>query len=186
MSTPELTPTSYVVLGLLDLGGPATSYDLKQAAAATVGHFWSFPHTQLYTEPRRLAEAGLVEVEEEEGGRRRRTYTITSAGREALAAWLAEPVAGDLEIRDVGLLQLFLHRGHERDGLVALARAQEEAHRGILATYEEMESAAEQSDAGDSPQRAALRLGLAVERAYVDFWGGLAAEPPVVRDAAPG
>jgi PadR family transcriptional regulator AphA len=176
VSTPDLTPTSHVVLGLLALGGPATSYDLKQRAAATVGHFWSFPHTQLYTEPRRLAEAGLVHEDQEEGGRRRRTYTLTDAGRAALDAWLAEPVAGDLEIRDVGLLQLFLSAGDDRDGLVRLADAQARAHRRTLTTYEEMDAAADV--AGDTPQRAALRLGLAIERTYVRFWEDLAADPP--------
>lgn len=182
MSTPELTPTSYVVLGLLVLGGPATSYDLKQTAAATIGHFWTFPHTQLYTEPRRLAEAGLVEEDQERGGRRRRTYTVTAAGRAALDAWLAEPVAGEREIRDVGLLQLFLSSGEDATALVRLAEAQAAAHRDTLATYEAMEAAA--GDARDTPQRAALRLGLAIERAYVGFWEELAASPPAAGAAS--
>lgn len=176
MSTPDLTPTSYVVLGLLELGGPATSYDLKQAAAASVGHFWTFPHTQLYTEPRRLAELGLVGEEQEPGGRRRRTYTLTVAGREALDAWLAEPVAGALEIRDVGLLQLFLNPGEDRGSLARLAAAQVAAHRATLATYRDMADAAEAAGTGDTPQVAALRLGLAIEHAYVAFWGDLAGE----------
>ncbi|MBW3657492.1 MAG: PadR family transcriptional regulator [Actinobacteria bacterium] len=173
MSTVELTPTSYVVLGLLALGGPATSYDLKQLVAGTVGHFWSFPHTQLYTEPRRLAALGLVDEEQEEGGRRRRTYTLTAAGRRELEAWLAEPVAGELEIRDVGLLQLFLHTGDDPASIARLAEVQAEAHRATLATYEEMAAAAEASGAPDTPQTAALRLGLAIERAYVTFWDDL-------------
>jgi hypothetical protein len=53
----ELTTTSYIVLGLLSFSGPATPYDLKQMVAATVGHFWSLPHSQLYSEPTRLARA---------------------------------------------------------------------------------------------------------------------------------
>ena len=44
---------------MIDVLGTATPYDLKRAAAAGVGHFWSLPHTQLYSEPARLAEAGL-------------------------------------------------------------------------------------------------------------------------------
>ena len=56
----ELTPTSYIVLGLLSLSGEATPYDLKQMVTATVGHFWSLPHSQLYAEPTRLARAGYV------------------------------------------------------------------------------------------------------------------------------
>ena len=58
--------------------------------ADSVGHFWSFPHSQLYAEPARLAEAGLLTVEQEDGGRRRRRYSIAADGQEALQAWLAE------------------------------------------------------------------------------------------------
>jgi len=50
------------------LRGPSTPYDLKRFVQLSVGNFWPFPHTQLYAEPARLAEAGLLE----ETGRRRR------------------------------------------------------------------------------------------------------------------
>ena len=59
MSTERLTPTSYLVLGLLAREGPSTPYDLEQHVRATLGNFWSFPHTLLYSEPPRLAALGL-------------------------------------------------------------------------------------------------------------------------------
>ena len=49
----QLTQTSYVVLGLVEQAGEATPYDLKQIVAATVGKFFSIPHSQLYAEPER-------------------------------------------------------------------------------------------------------------------------------------
>ena len=55
----QLTQTSYVVLGLVEQAGEATPYDLKQIVAATVGSFFSIPHSQLYAEPERLARRGL-------------------------------------------------------------------------------------------------------------------------------
>src|SRR5688572_20466911 len=71
MSTePRLGPTSYLVLGIVALRGPSTPYDLKRFVQLTVGNFWPFPHTQLYAEPARLAEAGLLEETREETGRR--------------------------------------------------------------------------------------------------------------------
>ncbi|MDQ3741897.1 MAG: PadR family transcriptional regulator, partial [Actinomycetota bacterium] len=88
---PRLTPVSYMVLGLLENAGEATPYQLKQFAARSVGNFWSIQHAQLYTEPERLAKAGLLAEQREEGGRRRRTYSLTDAGRDALAAWRAAP-----------------------------------------------------------------------------------------------
>ena len=51
----RLTPVSYIVLGLIDAAGEATPYQLKTAAAASVGNLWSVQHAQLYSEPERLA-----------------------------------------------------------------------------------------------------------------------------------
>ena len=45
------------MLGLLEMSGEATPYELKQAVAVTLGSFWSVQHAQLYSEPERLAKA---------------------------------------------------------------------------------------------------------------------------------
>ena len=68
----RLGPVSYLVLGIVALRGPSTPYDLKRFVQLSIGHFWPFPHTQLYAEPARLADAGLLEEMREESGRRRR------------------------------------------------------------------------------------------------------------------
>ena len=54
------TPTSYIVLGLLEARGESTPYDLKRAVAASLTNFWSLQHAQLYTEPTRLTAAGYL------------------------------------------------------------------------------------------------------------------------------
>ena len=90
VSTARLSHTSYLVLGLVAGLGAATPYELKQMVNASLGHFWPFPHSQLYSEPERLAELGLLQVEQESSGRRRKRYSITGAGREALTAWLKD------------------------------------------------------------------------------------------------
>jgi DNA-binding PadR family transcriptional regulator len=74
----ELTQTSYTVLGLISMAGEPTPYDLKQLVAISVGNFWSIPHSQLYAEPDRLADAGYLTVRRESGGRRRKHYKLTS------------------------------------------------------------------------------------------------------------
>src|SRR3954453_19415958 len=107
ISTPRLTDTSYAVLGLLDQAGPATPYQLKQLAQVSIFHFWAIPHTQIYTECGRLAEAGLLDERREESGRRRRIYTLSAAGRRELDEWRADPETDLYEIRDPGLLKLF-------------------------------------------------------------------------------
>src|SRR4051794_757166 len=103
----RLTPVSYIVLGLVEQLGEATPYALKTAAASSVGNFWSVQHAQLYTEPARLSDAGLLAAEQEPGGRRRRRYRLTDDGRRSLDDWRASPTADLGELRSPGLLQLF-------------------------------------------------------------------------------
>ena len=172
-----LTPTSFIVLGLLEHAGPCTPYGLKQAVAGSVGNFWSVPHSQLYAEPARLAAAGYVTEEQEQGGRRRRTYAITEQGREALRAWLREPADEPFEIRDLAELQLFFSELATTADIVALARTQERLHRQRLA---EVEAIAARF--GDDPLRARrlapLRLGVHLTKAAITFWADLAQHPP--------
>jgi DNA-binding PadR family transcriptional regulator len=108
MGETRLSGTSYAVLGLVAAWGPCTPYDLKQAIETTVENFWPVPHTTFYAEPARLAEAGLLAVEQEERGRRRKHYSITPAGRAALDAWVAEPSAAPPQLRDELVLKVFL------------------------------------------------------------------------------
>src|SRR5271170_4958152 len=58
---PRLTEASYMVLGLVELAGQATPYDLKRVAQMSTNYFWSIPHTQLYSECARLAGEGLLD-----------------------------------------------------------------------------------------------------------------------------
>ncbi|MHB8059362.1 MAG: PadR family transcriptional regulator [Gaiellaceae bacterium] len=174
MSRSALTPISYLVLGWLSFE-PATPYELKRQSAQSVGYFWEFPHSQLYAEPARLTELGLLEEKRELGGRRRRVYSITQAGRKELEDWLREPTSEEPQIRDIGLLKLFFHDALDNGDVVALARAQEQAHRAKLAIYEELDSTIPE-EAGFG--RATLQAGLAFERAFIEFWSEIAAHPP--------
>ncbi len=181
MSTDQLTPTACLVLGLLAREGPSTPYELKHHVAATLGHFWSFPHTLLYDEPARLAGLGLLSERREEDGRRRRVFTITEAGRTALQTWLTRPSHEPTELRDPGLLQLFFADLGPPEVRHTIAAAQLAIHRSKLAGYEEdrrVERGARDASRG---QRTAerwhgetVRMGLLFERAAVDFWTGVA------------
>ena len=177
MSSIALTPVSYLVLGLVARSGPATPYELKRFASHSIGYFWSFPHSQLYAEPERLARAGLLEENREIGGRRRRRYAITAAGRIVLREWLREPTTALPQLRDLGLLKLFFGEFVEPDDIAALARAQESAHRERLTAYRKLEAhLAERPTAAHGI--ATLRMGLAFERMAVRFWAEVAARPP--------
>jgi PadR family transcriptional regulator, regulatory protein AphA len=112
----KLTTTSYALLALLDQLGEATSYDIKQALDKSIENFWPVPHTTAYEEPARLAEGGYLSVKQEAAGRRRRSYTLTDSGREALRAWATDPSAAPPQMRDEMLLKVFA--GAEPNGFV--------------------------------------------------------------------
>ena len=173
----DLTVTSYLVLGMIRLRGPSTSYELKRAVGRSVGYFWPFPHAQLYREPAHLVEAGLLEEKQEIQGRRRRVYKITPAGEEALHKWLKEPVHKMLELRDLAQLKLFFSEVMTTEDLVALARNQEALHRVRLAEYEQI-AAHNRDRPGFARRMAPLSLGLALERDEIQFWSSIAECPP--------
>lgn len=169
MSSPRLSETSYVVLGLVEHLQPATPYDLKQLAILSTVNFWTIPHTQIYTECARLAEAGLLSEQREETGRRRRIYSLTAAGAQALERWREEPASDLYELRDVSTLKLFFGADPQ-----VLAGAQLQAHRQRLAEYEGMY---EQLASGPAGFRLALEVGIGHEREFIRFWARLLGQP---------
>jgi DNA-binding PadR family transcriptional regulator len=164
----RLNETSYAVLGMIALRDRVTPYELKQMAARSVGNFWTLHQAQLYAEPQRLARAGYVTEERERTGRRRRIYSITEEGRAALREWVARPTAALTELRDAGLLRLFMGADP-----AALGRAQADAHRARLAEYEQLAEL-------EMPRgpRLALEAGLRHTREWIRFWEELAEGPP--------
>ena len=167
MSETRLTPTSYVVLGLIEQMQPASPYDLKRAAALGVGQFWSLPHTQLYSECGRLAEAGHLSERREESGRRRRLYRLTDAGAKALDRWRHEPTSELYELRDAGLLKLFFGADPSK-----LAADQLEAHKERLREYEAQLEECRRMKAPAGVMHA-IEAGIGHEREYVRFWSKL-------------
>ena len=160
----QLTQTSYVVLGLLAHAGEATPYDLKQMVAATIGGFFSIPHSQLYAEPDRLAKAGYLSETREPSGRRRKHYSLTAKGRKALEEWLATPTDELYELRDPGLLKLAFGSDPE-----TLAETQVAAHEQRLA---ELRTMARMLEVAGAPQgqRLVAEAGIGHQREYMRFW----------------
>ena len=158
----RLTPTSYIVLGLIAAAGRATPYDLKRVHSDGIGGFWSLNHAQLYAEPDRLAAAGYLTVERERGGRRRKLYELTESGRAAFDEWLATPTGEFTELRDPGLLQLFFGAAPG-----PLAEAQRAIHAERLAEYERLR---EEADGWPEGARLVLESGIGHEREWLRFW----------------
>ena len=176
MDEPNLTPTSYLVLGLVGHLGRCTSYEMKAVVAGSIGYFWTFPHSQLYAEPSRLVGLGLLVEEQEPTGRRRRTFELTPAGRAALRTWLSEPTDLPTEIRDLALLKLFFGSQADPDEVTRLAIAAAAGHRARLDDYEAI--AASVPAGADQHQLATLALGIRYERASLAYWQALAESGP--------
>jgi PadR family transcriptional regulator, regulatory protein AphA len=162
----RLSAVSYVVLGFVEWSGEATPYRLKQLVAGSVGNFWTLQHAQLYTEPARLTEGGYLEERRERGGRRRKLYTITEKGREALAAWRAEPTDAIPELRAPALLKLFFGADP-----AALAPLQIDAYRRKLAEYEAIRDS--MPDTVPEGPRLALDAGIASVLQQIEWWEAL-------------
>ena len=159
----NLTPTSYVVLGLISWLGEATPYDLKNAAHNGLDTFWLLQHAQLYSEPTRLAQAGYLTERREKTGRRRKLYKLTAKGRDALKEWIQTPTAEPTRLRDPGLLKLFF--GADPAGLGAV---QLRTHQAVLELYQQM------GPLGAEGPDLVLEAGIGHEKEYVRFWGKLA------------
>ena len=103
----RLTNTSYALLALVDQLGEATPYEIKQAMDSSIENFWPVPHTTAYEEPARLVGGGYMSVQQEAGGRRRKTYALTDEGRAALAAWAEDSTWTPPQMRDEAILKVF-------------------------------------------------------------------------------
>jgi DNA-binding PadR family transcriptional regulator len=152
------------VLGLLKTLGEATPYDLKRVVGATIGMFFSIPHSQLYAEPERLAKAGYLKQRQESGGRRRKHYSLTAKGEKALEDWVGEPTGDLYELRDPGLLQLTFGSDPK-----ALARTQLASHEARLAELRESADVLKAVGAAEG-LRLVNEAGIGHAREYIRFW----------------
>ncbi len=96
-----------VLLGLLTIE-PMSGYDLGQTVRISIGHFWNESYGQIYPNLKKLAAAGYVtgKTEKQKGKPDRQIYSITSKGRERLAAWLKVEPQPEIPRNEL-LLKLF-------------------------------------------------------------------------------
>jgi PadR family transcriptional regulator, regulatory protein AphA len=159
----RLSGTSFAVLTLIELLGPSTPYDLKQALERSIANFWMVPHTSFYAEPTRLVKGGFLSEQQEAGGRRRKVYSLTAAGRAALGAWRSSADLSPPQLREEGVLKIFAGADP-----IPIFRARCEWHRAKLAELEGYLEAV----AGDDPAwdgvRASLLVGVAYNRMMLE------------------
>ncbi len=131
--------TPYALLGMLTLG-PQSGYEIKKTLEASAAHFWSESYGQLYPVLRRLEAEGLASSRrQDKGGRLRKVFAITGAGREALGRWLQRPPEFQPPRNEL-LLKLFFGRhapaGSGREHVLAYRAQQADLTRH----YRELET----------------------------------------------
>jgi PadR family transcriptional regulator AphA len=139
------SPSTYGLLGLLAVRS-WTGYELTRQIRRSLRFVWSVSDGHLYREQKRLVDLGWATVEKETAGRRsRKRYTITAAGRTALADWLeTEPEEPHFQIE--GVLRMFLGNQSRPEALAKAAQLTAESARAML--QEMQEFAAEYLEAG--------------------------------------
>ena len=167
----ELAKTGYVVLGML-ARGMRTGYDIKRLVDVSTRFFWAASYGQIYPELSKLEEAGLVQGEREPpGGRRRKEYELTPAGREALHEWLTSEGPLHLELRHEGLLKLFFAdelSPDERRELLGRVRAEHESTLGLFRSLEpDVRSAC--AAKGEEQPLAVLQFGIAYHELFAGW-----------------
>jgi PadR family transcriptional regulator AphA len=152
-----------------------------------VGRMWSRAASVVYEEPKRLVRAGLAEAATHYTGKRASTvYSITDAGRAALAEWLAVP-GGDPTLEFEALLKVAFAEHGSLEALRAnLAAIREYAEADRAEALLRMEEYA--TTGGPYPQRLpvislasryfveqseALLRWIAWAEAAVEAWSGV-------------
>ena len=174
----DLTPTAKVVLGFL-ASHARTGYELKSAVDKSTRFFWAASYGQIYPELKRLEEAGLVEGESEpEDGRRRRAYSLTPSGRQALKDWLTSGEPLHAELRHEGLLRFFFADVIEPREQLELVRTMREMHeriRGELVAVRPKAEEARDARGQEFPLRT-LEHGIAYQDFVVEWCSQLERE----------
>ena len=150
----SLTTTSYAVLSALALRDYST-YELASQMRLGWNYFWPRAESNVYAEPKRLVAAGLADSRKEATGERPRTvYSITDAGRAALARWLASDSSRQRYESEAVLKIFFAENGTLEDMLASIRAIRDDA----AAELDRFQRIADLYDTGEGeyPDRFAL------------------------------
>jgi len=143
MSTPRLSITEFVVLGVVGEGpthGFAISKEL--VPSSELGRVFTVRRPLVYRALDRLVETGYVasvSTEKGDAGPERTIHRITSSGRRRLNRWLAEPVDHVRDLRIEFLLKITLIERSNRSPL-QLIQDQRAALRTTLEALDKLDT----------------------------------------------
>lgn len=152
----------------------ASGYDLARRFDASIGHFWSASHQQIYKVLARMEGDKWVESDlvAQDGRPDKKVYSITAAGQAELSTWLDNPGKPEALRSEFALRLRALHLA-DRDAFVADVRARRAEHAATLAIYETSEAKfypdTTQLTVTDLGPWLALRGGIRVERGGIEW-----------------
>jgi DNA-binding PadR family transcriptional regulator len=127
----------YALLGFISYA-PMTGYDLKRYMELSTRYFWTAELAQIYPTLKQLEDAGWIEaeIEPQAGKPDKKIYSITKAGKKALAEWLKEPLDFLPTVKEPVLLQLFFSGVLDKETILAQLARQLEVHRAQLKIHQ--------------------------------------------------
>lgn len=135
----------YLILGLLLLA-PMTGYELRRFIKQNLALICSPSAGSVQAALAKLKKEGrIADAEAMEGRRRKKTFSITPAGRQAFAAWVARPMRAD-RVKNMELARLFflgLAEPAQRAGAIRDYIRQMEEMKAVLAAIREQFRAAQ-------------------------------------------
>jgi DNA-binding PadR family transcriptional regulator len=148
--------------------------ELARRFERSIGFFWHATHQQIYRVLGRMERDGWVsaEVVAQSGRPDKKVYAVTGAGRDALAAWLAEetpiePLRSELALKMRGASY------GDREAVLEVVAANVADHRLRLDHYRELEARDYPDPATLDPhtrdQYLVLRGGIRLEEFWIDW-----------------
>ena len=118
---------------------PASGLDLAKRFGRSIGFFWSATHQQIYKVLGRMDADGWVDVTEvaQSGRADKKVYAVSPAGRDVLAAWLAEPT-GTQALRSEIAVKLRGASFGDRAAVLDVVRADLADHATRLGHYQQL------------------------------------------------
>ena len=155
----------------------STGIELARRFDRSIGYFWPASHQQIYRDLDRLAADGLVEEVADEGPPRAgqpRRFEITSAGRDALAAWVRE-VDEPAKLRDALLVRVRAAAAIGPEAVRDVVAHHLARHEDALANYRRIEerdftrAADQEVSPGDELLHLVLRRGIEIEETWTTW-----------------
>ena len=152
----------------------ASGYDLARRFDASIGHFWSASHQQIYKVLGRMEADKLVAADliAQDGRPDKKVYAITDEGLAEVREWLAKPTPPEAVRIDFAVKLRALHLA-DRETFRKEVEQRRAAHVELLAAYEASERKYYPDPVSLPDEQLggwlALRGGIRVERGGIEW-----------------